>query len=140
MVTTGLSKTPAQIFALAFGVVYLSIGLIGFGVTGFDGWVSSATAEKFLVFPVNPLHNFVHIAVGVLWMIASARHESARRVSVLIGLVYAATAAAGFLGVLDFLAIPSAGSADNWLHLSTSMLSVYFGTMGALLGYRASTY
>jgi hypothetical protein len=139
MVTSSLNRTSAQIFALVFGVVYVAIGLIGFGVTGFDGWVSSATAEKFLIFPVNPLHNIVHIGVGLLWMVAANRHESARRVNVLIGIVYAVTAAAGFAGILDFLAIPSAGSAANWLHLGTSMLSVYFGTVGAMLMPRGRT-
>jgi hypothetical protein len=139
MVTAGWNKTPAQLFALGFGIVYLTIGLIGFAVTGFDGWVSSGTGEKLLIFPVNPLHNFVHIGVGLLWMVSSARHDSARRVNVLIGIVYAATAALGFMGILDFLAIPSSGSADNWLHLATSMLSLYFGTAGASLAPRART-
>ena len=131
MVTASLNKTPAQLFALVFGVIYLAIGLIGFGSTGFDGWVSSATDEKLLIFPVNPLHNFVHIAVGLLWMVGSARHETARRVNTLIGLVYGLTAALGFLGFLDFLAIPTSGSANNWLHFSTAMLALYFGTVGA---------
>ncbi|MGH2755013.1 MAG: DUF4383 domain-containing protein [Actinomycetota bacterium] len=132
MVTTSLNKTPAQLFALVFGVVYLSIGLIGFGATGFDGWASSETGEKLLIFPVNPLHNFVHIAVGLLWMVGSTRHATARRVNTLIGLVYGLTAAVGFLGVLDFLAIPNSGSADNWLHLVSAILALYFGTVGAM--------
>jgi hypothetical protein len=72
-------------------------------------------------------------------VVAADKHESARRINVLIGVIYAATAAVGFLGVLDFLAIPNAGSADNWLHLATAALSVYFGTAGATLGYRTST-
>lgn len=139
MVTSGLNRTPAQIFALVFGVIYVAIGLIGFGVTGFDGWVSSSTAEKLLLFPVNPLHNLIHIGIGLLWMVAANKHASASRVNVLIGIVYAATAALGFLGILDFLAIPTAGSADNWLHVATALLSLYFGTIGSTMGYRART-
>jgi hypothetical protein len=134
---TSLNKSAAQLFALAFGVVYVAIGLISFGITGFDNWAASDTFEKFLFFPVNPLHNFVHIGVGLLWMVSSSKHESAKRVNVLIGIVYAAVAALGFLGLLDFLAIPSASSPDNWLHLVTALLSLYFGTAGATLAPRA---
>jgi F0F1-type ATP synthase membrane subunit a len=133
---TSLNKTPAQIFALAFGVVYVAIGLISFAITGFDNWVAKETAEKFLIFPVNPLHNFVHIGSGLVWMIASARHESAKRINVLMGIVYAAVTALGLLGILDFLAIPDSGSADNWLHLATAGLSLYFGTAGAAFEFR----
>jgi Domain of unknown function (DUF4383) len=133
---TSLNKTPAQIFALSFGILYVAIGLISFAITGFDNWVAEETFEKFLFFPVNPLHNFVHIGTGLLWMVASSRHESAKRVNLLIGVVYAAVAALGFLGILDFLAIPNSGSADNWLHLATALLSVYFGTAGAAFEIR----
>jgi hypothetical protein len=133
---TSLNKTAAQLFALTFGIVYVAIGLISFGITGFDNWVQSETFEKFLFFPVNPLHNFVHIGIGLLWMIASSKHVTAARVNVLIGVVYAAVAALGFAGILDFLAIPTAGSADNWLHLATALLSLFFGTVGAALAPR----
>ena len=129
---TRLGKTPAQLFALVFGIVYLAIGLIGFGVTGFDNWIAKETSEKLLIFPVNPLHNLVHIGIGAIWMISSATHKAAARVTTLIGIVYGAVAALGFLGILDFLAISSSGSADNWLHLATAILALYFGTVGAL--------
>lgn len=125
------SHTPAQIFALAFGVVYLFIGLVGFAVTGFDDFAGSVYGEKLLIFPVNPLHNLVHLAIGVFWLVASARHASARSANVGIGIAYALVAALGFAGVLKFLAIAGAGSADNWLHLVTAVLSLYFGTAGA---------
>lgn len=131
MTTQVRSHTPAQIFALAFGVVYLFIGLVGFAVTGFNDFAGSAVDEKLLLFPVNPLQNLVHIAVGGLWLVASAKHASARSVNVAIGITYALLAALGFAGVLKFLAIAGVGSADNWLHLVTAVLSLYFGTAGA---------
>ena len=136
---TSFNKTAAQLFALAFGIVYVTIGLISFAITGFDNWATSDTFEKFLFFPVNPLHNFVHVGIGLLWMVSSAKHETAKRVNVLIGIVYAVVAGLGFLGILDFLAIPSASSPDNWLHLVTALLSLYFGTAGAALAPRSRT-
>jgi hypothetical protein len=131
MASSAASKTPAQIFALAFGAVYLLVGILGFVVTGFDGFASEVYSEELLIFPVNPLHNIVHLAVGALWLGASSRHATAKQVNLLIGVVYALVAVLGFAGVLKFLAIEGAGSADNWLHVATAVLALYFGTAGA---------
>jgi hypothetical protein len=125
------TRTPAQLFALVFGADDLLIGILGFVVTGFDGFASEVYNEKLFFFPVNPLHNVVHLAVGALWLGASSNHASAKSVNLLIGVVYALVAVLGFAGVLDFLAIEGAGSADNWLHVATSVLAIYFGTAGA---------
>lgn len=123
--------TPAQIVALAFGVVYLMVGLVGFAVTGFDGWVSSADHEKLLFFPLNPLHNFVHIGLGLGWMFSTGKHVTSAKVNLIFGVVLLLVAALGFAGVLDFLAIPNSSSADNFLHLVTGVVSLYFGTLGS---------
>ena len=131
MSTRAGSKTPAQTFALVFGVVYLLIGIVGFAVTGFDDFASDTFGEKLLIFPLNPLHNLVHIAIGALWIGASRAHDSAKSTNTLVGAVYLLTAILGFAGILDFLAIEDASSADNFLHLGSAILSLYFGTAGA---------
>ena len=124
-------KTPAQTFALVFGVVYLLIGLVGFAVTGFDEFAGQTYNEKLIIFPLNPLHNIVHIAVGALWLASSSKHSSAKSTNMLIGIVYGLVTILGFAGVLKFLAIEGAGSADNFLHLASSLLALYFGSAGA---------
>lgn len=131
MATGVRTQTPAQIFALAFGVVYLFVGLMGFAITGFDNFAGSVFEEKLLIFPVNPLHNLVHIAIGGVWLGSSSRHATAKQANLIIGIAYALVAALGFAGVLKFLAISGAASADNWLHLVTALVSLYFGTAGA---------
>ena len=123
--------TPAQTFALVFGVVYLLVGLVGFAVTGFDNFAGETYDDKVILFPVNPLHNIVHIAVGVLWLVSSGKHASAKSTNMLIGVVYGLVTILGFAGVLKFLAIQNAGSADNFLHLASSLLALYFGSAGA---------
>lgn len=128
--TTG-TRTPAQVFALVFGVVYLLVGLVGFAVTGFDGFASESYGEKLLIFPLNPLHNLVHIAIGGLWLYGAKDHPTSKSVNLVIGVAYLGVFLLGLLGVLKFLAIEDAGSADNYLHLATGLLSVYFGTAGA---------
>jgi hypothetical protein len=130
MATRTPAKTPAQTFALVFGGVYLLIGIVGFFVTGFDGFAAKSFDEKLILFPLNPLHNIVHIGVGALWLAGAARHDSARSVNTLIGAVYGLVTILGFAGVLEFLAIES-GSADNFLHLASAGLALYFGTAGA---------
>ncbi|MEA2461016.1 MAG: hypothetical protein QOH90_1193 [Actinomycetota bacterium] len=128
---TANTRTPAQTFALVFGVVYLLVGIVGFFVTGFDGFAAKSYGEKLILFPLNPLHNIVHVAIGALWVGAAAKHASAKSVNMLIGVVYALVAVLGLLGVLKFLAIKDAGSADNYLHLATAALAIYFGSAGA---------
>lgn len=128
---TSTTRTPAQVFALAFGVVYLLIGIVGFAVTGFDGFAAESYGEKLILFPVNPLHNLVHIAIGGLWLYGSKDHSTAKSVNTIIGVAYLLVAVLGMLGVLQFLAIEDAASADNYLHLASGALSLYFGTAGA---------
>ncbi|MCA1708138.1 MAG: DUF4383 domain-containing protein, partial [Actinobacteria bacterium] len=92
---TANTRTPAQTFALVFGVVYLLVGIVGFIVTGFDGFAAKSYAEKVILFPVNPLHNIVHIAIGALWVGSAAKHASAKSVNMLIGVAYALVAVLG---------------------------------------------
>jgi hypothetical protein len=117
-------------FALVFGIVYLLIGIAGFAVTGFDDFASN-TDEKLILFPVNPLHNIVHLALGAIWIGAASKHSSAKSVNMLLGVVLFVVFLLGLAGVLDFLNIEDAGSADNYLHLATAALSIYFGSAGA---------
>ena len=132
MATSSTSvRTPAQIFSLTFGVVYLLVGIVGFAVTGFNDFASEIYTEELLFFPLNPLHNLVHIAIGGLWLYASKDFPTAKNVNKIIGAAYLLTAVLGFAGVLTFLAIEDASSADNWLHLASGALALYFGTAGA---------
>lgn len=137
MARAATTRTPAQMFALVFGVVYLLLGIVGFAVTGFDEFAGSTFNEKLLVFPLNPLHNIVHLAVGALWIASSRRHDAAKNVNTIIGVVYLLTAVLGFAGLLEWLAIEGgADGADNWLHLASGALSLYFGTAGATVASR----
>ena len=128
---TANTRTPAQMFALVFGVVYLLVGIVGFFVTGFDGFAAKSYDEKLILFPLNPLHNIVHLAVGALWIGAAAKHSTAKSTNMLIGVVYAVVAVLGMIGVLKFLAIKDIGSADNYLHIASAALAIYFGSAGA---------
>jgi hypothetical protein len=124
------AKTPAQTFALAFGILYLAIGVIGFGVTGFDGFFANTFSEKLIVFPLNPAHNVVHLLIGAAWVGSSAKHAAAKAANVAIGGAYLLVFLLGLLGALEWLAIPAGFNADQILHVVTGGLGVYFGTVG----------
>ena len=131
------TRTPAQMFALVFGAVYLLVGLVGFAVTGFDNFATFSPGEqdKLILFYLNPLHNLVHLAIGAVWVASAARHDTAKTANLGIGVVYLLVAALGFLEV-EFVAEllnikEGAGDPDNFLHLVSGAAAVFFGTVGA---------
>lgn len=126
-----MNRTPAQLFALVFGIVYLAVGLVGFAVTGFDSFAGKTFDEELVIFALNPLHNIVHIGLGAVWIGAAAKHATAKSANMLLGVVLLLVFALGMAGVLEFLAIKDAGAADNYLHLATAALALYFGSVGA---------
>jgi hypothetical protein len=125
----GRERTPAQLFALVFGVVYLLVGVVGFFVTGFDNFAEKDPA-KIVVFSVNPLHNLVHIVIGLVWIASSRTASAARAANLGIGIAYLALAVIGLLE-LNNLGFLANNTADNWLHLVTGLLAVFFGAGAA---------
>jgi hypothetical protein len=126
------TRTPAQLFALVFGIIYLLVGILGFAWTGFDDWVAEKFNEEVIgIFAVNPLHNMVHILLGAVWIGAAQAHATAKSVNALLGVVLLAVGILGLAGVLKFLAIEDAASPDNYLHLATGVLALLFGTAAA---------
>ncbi|MPZ68061.1 MAG: DUF4383 domain-containing protein [Actinobacteria bacterium] len=123
-----MNRTASQIFALVFGIVYVVVGAAGFFVTGFDDFAGRTYGQEVLIFPVNPLHNLIHLAIGAVWIASSARHDRSQQVNLLIGGVLGLVTILGALGLLRFLAIESFGSPDNFLHLTSAALALYFGT------------
>lgn len=117
-VTAG--KTPTQMFALVFGAVYVLVGLIGF-----------VNQPVLGIFEVNALHNIVHLLIGGALLAGSTRHDTAKTVSLAVGVAYLLVAVLGFVAT-DFLDdLIRINQADNFLHLVSGAVAVYFGTAGA---------
>jgi hypothetical protein len=125
------STTPASIFAVAFGFAYLAGGIAGFAVTGFHGFADMDAPRLLGLFMVNPLHNLVHIAIGVAWICAAPWHRAARVANLAIGTTLGLVTVLGFAHALTFLGIHSLGDPDNFLHLISATLALYFGSVGA---------
>jgi Domain of unknown function (DUF4383) len=122
--------SPAQRFALAFGVVYLLVGLAGFAVTGLHPF-AGLHHHTLLVFAVNPLHNIVHVVLGAAWLAAAPRHRAARAVNLALGGVLGLVTVLGFVGVMGMLGMSGLADPDNFLHLATATLALYFGSAAA---------
>jgi hypothetical protein len=123
-------RTPVQIFSLVFGILYVIAGLAGFLVTGLRDF-AEPDGDTLIVFGLNPLHNIVHMLIGGVWIAASMSESSARIVSLTIGFTLGLVAVLGFVGALRFLAIDDLADPDNFLHLVTAALALYFGSAGA---------
>ena len=119
------TRSAAQTFALVFGVLYLLIGILGLILAPGSG------DELFGVFRLNLVHNIAHLLIGgVLLIVGTPTHERAKRVNLGVGIFYGILALLGIANVFvnDFL---EANVADDYLHLSTAVLAIFFGTTGA---------
>ena len=124
-------RTLNQTLALAFGAVYVLVGVLGFFVSSDVGFAGKEGASL-LGFDVNGLHNIVHLLIGVALVAASRTHVLARTANLTIGSVYIALAVLG--PVINDTAADVIGlnGADHFLHLASGILLV----AGALVGDR----
>ncbi|MBP2337975.1 hypothetical protein JOF41_004153 [Saccharothrix coeruleofusca] len=115
---------PAQVLAGLLGLVFLVVGVLGFLRTGFGDFAGEQHAMLF-GFAVNPLHNVVHLAFGVLGLLMATRSGLSRLYGWLVFLAYGAVLVWGLMLVglvsvnpVERLGNPLAINAnDNWLHL-----------------------
>jgi hypothetical protein len=123
--------TWPQMLSLAFGVIYLLVGIIGFFITGFGDFAGNENAqppahvdEHLLGFMINPLHNVVHIVIGLAGIALSRTLSGARTYGWLLAVGYGAAFVYGLLAAgedWDFLNI---NAADNVLHILTAIVGL----------------
>jgi hypothetical protein len=121
-------KTLAQRVALIFGVVFILVAVLGFvtkGGTGMDA--DMETAPRLLgLFPVNLLHNVVHLLFGLWGVAASRTWPAARTYCRAGGVIYLVLTVLGFVAPTTFGLIPIGGN-DIWLHALLAAGLGYFG-------------
>lgn len=127
----------ARNFAKISGILFLAIGVMGFipgivhaPITQPDPPLIVDAGYGYLMglFPVNILHNVVHLLVGI-WGLTSARSfKGALIYSQGLAIFYSVLAVMGLVPVLSTNAglIPIFGN-DVLLHLVTAAIAAYYG-------------
>ena len=133
----GTTRTMTQKAAMAVGIVFLIVGILGFipGITShyddmtFAGHESDA---KLLgIFEVSVLHNIVHLLLGIVGIAAARRFAASRAYLIAGGAIYLVLWLYGLIvdkgSDANFVPV---NSADDWLHfvLGVGMIALGFLT------------
>ena len=122
-------------FSLALGIIFLLIGIAGFvpdllhnPEQAADVQVTQSFGRLMGLFPVNVLHNVVHIIFGIWGVVAYRSYTGARGYSKAVAIIYAVLAVMGIIPGLNttFGLIPLYGH-DIWLHALIAIAAAYFG-------------
>jgi hypothetical protein len=121
-------RSPAQLYALLFGLILVGAGIIGFFYSsdfGDPGKVDGVLG----ILDVNGWHNVVHIATGLIGLAVYASYGNARLYALGLGAVYVAIAIAGFIAGdgETLLSIIPVNTEDNFLHLLIGIAGVGAG-------------
>ena len=109
--------TFAQRMAMVFGWAFIAVGLLGFAATGASMDPNHLTAPKLLgLFPVNVVHNIVHLLFGAWGVIGARSFGGARSYLLGAGVIYLLLAAIGFVAPDGFGLVPLGGN-DIGLHV-----------------------
>jgi hypothetical protein len=133
--TSSPSRAAVQLGALAVGVVFLLVGVLGFipGITTDYGSMTFAShhsgALLLGIFQVSVLHNAVHLLFGVAGILLSRTAVRARNYLLYGGIIYGALFLYGLvvptLSAANFVPV---NDADNFLHLvlAVGMIALAF--------------
>jgi Domain of unknown function (DUF4383) len=118
--------TTLQKLAGVFGVIFIIVAVLGFISPGGLVMAMDPTTGMVLgVFPVNLLHNIVHLLFGVWGLVASRSWSGSKTFFTVGGIIYVVLTCVGFLSPMGFGLVPL-GGADIWLHavLAIAMLGL----------------
>jgi hypothetical protein len=122
-------------FALVYGIVFLLVGIAGFvpGLrTPMDMDVHLAidgtSGRLFGLFPINSLHNLVHLAFGIWGIVAYRTFTASRVYARSVATIYAVLTIMGLIpGLKTTFGLIPLYSHDVWLHASLAIVAAYFG-------------
>lgn len=123
-------------FALIVGIAFTAAGILGFipalvtepPAGAPDLAVDAGHGRLLGLFPVNALHNVVHLAIGILGLAAYRRARTSIAYSRGLAIFYGALAILGLIPAANTLfGLVPIYSHDIWLHAGTAALGAYFG-------------
>ena len=120
------AASPARLYAVIVGTVLTVAGIIGFFYSSSFGSPGEVD-DVFGILSVNGWHNVVHLATGLLGLMAAG--YAARAYALGLGFVYLVVAIWGFIiGSGDsILTIVPVNTEDNVLHLILGLVGLAAG-------------
>ena len=113
--------------ALVFGIIFLLVGILGLLAPGGRQMGADPAPHLLLgLFPVNVLHNIVHLAFGVWGLVASRSFSASKSYAQIGGVIYIVLAVAAFVSPTTFGFIPIGGN-NIWLHAALGVALAFFG-------------
>ena len=123
-----------QMFARIYGIAFLVVGVAGFipGVTQPHDHpelaLEAGSGLLFGLFPVNALHNLVHLVFGAWGLFAARGFGSAQIYARAVAIIYGVLTLMGLIPATNttFGLVPIYGH-DVWLHALLAAIAAYFG-------------
>jgi hypothetical protein len=120
---------------VAFGAFYVTIGIIGFFITGFGGALTGEHGDSLLGISINQFHNIVHLGIGVLLLALSLqKNEAAAEGAVMgVGLFYVVAFVIGVMNSDNLTIIGMRGADDpaNFFHLISGATLLVCGLLSS---------
>jgi hypothetical protein len=120
-------------FALLFGIIFLIVGVGGFillqdATPQGDLTVKHGFGHELGLFPVNTVHNVIHILFGIWGLAASRGLASSISYARGVAIIYAVLTVMGLIEATQntFGLAPLYGN-DVWLHAAIAVVAAYFG-------------
>ncbi|MEO6085813.1 MAG: DUF4383 domain-containing protein [Umezawaea sp.] len=119
-------------------LLFIAAGVVGFLRTGF-GDFAGEQHSMLLGFAVNPLHNVIHLAFGVLGLLLAGSSALARAFGWILFIAYGAVFIWGLMlaGVISTNPVSALGNPlalnanDNWLHLGFAAVGLLIAVLPA---------
>ena len=123
----------ARTFALIFGIVFLAVGILGFGVVpglleGQSGSGLQVSGMLFGKFHVNGVHNIIHILFGLWGLLASRSLGGAIGYFKVVAVIYILLAIMGLIEATRAgFGYVELGGANVYLHAALGAVAAFFG-------------
>jgi hypothetical protein len=127
-------------FALIFGIIYVLVGILGF-IPGLSThapeldashpvMVEMAHGRLLGLFPINAIHNIVHLAIGAWGIFGSRTYGGAKLFAQGLAVLYALLAILGLIPsemTKTLFGLAPIHGYDIILHAGTALIAAYFG-------------
>ena len=125
-----MSQSPNRALGIFLGIIYVLTGIYGYFLTSDTGFVSTMGPKIFGLFETNPLHNLVHLVVGIALLTAAlVATRLARAMNTTLGAIFLVVGVVGLLieGGSNPLNVLALNGADNLLNFATAVVLLCVG-------------